>query len=455
MESQNIEWKESWRDEYIKWICGFANAQGGKLYIGKNDKGVVVGIDDSAKLLEEIPNKVRDILGVMVDVNLHHQDGKTFLEIITEAYPNPVSYKGQYHYRTGSTKQELKGASLDKFLLRKHGKRWEGVPYPYVSESDLSKNAFDDFRKRAVKSGRLEDTVLSESDHDLLNKLQLIEGKYLKRASILLFHPEPDVLITGAYIKIGFFRTITDLLFQDEVHGFLFEQVEKALDLILTKYLRAFIRYEGLYRIEEFQYPKTALREALLNAVIHKDYSTGIPIQIKVFEDRITIWNDGELPETWTEDMLKKEHTSLPYNPMVANAFFRAGFIESWGRGTVKIIEDCLEMDMNAPIYKAKPTGFMVDFMAKNLTYLGEGSLKSSPKSTPKSTPKSFQKIIRERSSVKILKLMSKNPTITIPEINILLNISIRGIKKHIENLKNENKIERIGDNRTGYWQVK
>ena len=450
MESQNIEWKESWRDEYIKWICGFANAQGGKLYIGKNDNGEVVGIDDSAKLLEEIPNKVRDVLGVMVDVNLHHEDGKAFLEIITEAYPNPVSYKGQYHYRTGSTKQELKGASLDKFLLRKHGKRWERVPYPYVSESDLSKNAFDDFRKRAVKSGRLEDTVLSESDHDLLNKLQLIEGKYLKRASILLFHPEPDVLITGAYIKIGFFRTITDLLFQDEVHGFLFEQVEKALDLILTKYLRAFIRYEGLYRIEEFQYPKTALREALLNAVIHKDYSTGIPIQIKVFEDRITIWNDGELPETWTEDMLKKEHTSLPYNPMVANAFFRAGFIESWGRGTVKIIEDCLEMDMNAPIYKAKPTGFMVDFMAKNLTYLGEGSLKTIPESIPKSIPKSILK-----SSQKIVELIAQNQHITVQEIALNVGISKIGIRKQIEKLKKGGVIERIGDNRTGYWQVK
>lgn len=244
-------------------------------------------------------------------------------------------------------------------------------------------------------------------------------------------------------------------MFQDEVHGFLFEQVEKALDLILTKYLRAFIRYEGLYRIEEFQYPKSALREALLNAVIHKDYSTGIPIQIKVFEDRITIWNDGELPETWTEDMLKKEHTSLPYNPMVANAFFRAGFIESWGRGTVKIIQDCLEMNMNAPIYKAKPTGFMVDFTAKNLTYLAEDSQKTIPESTPKNAPKNTPKSKRQRSSLKILKLMSKNPNITIPEINILLNISIRGIKKHIENLKNENKIERIGDNRTGYWQVK
>ena len=70
MENQNIEWKESWRDEYIKWICGFANAQGGTLYIGKNDKGEVVGISDSAKLLEEIPNKVRDVLGIMEPTRL-------------------------------------------------------------------------------------------------------------------------------------------------------------------------------------------------------------------------------------------------------------------------------------------------------------------------------------------------------------------------------------------------
>ena len=83
-ESQNIEWKESWRDEYLKWICGFANAQGGKIYIGKNDKGETVGIDNAKKLLEDIPNKVRDILGILVDVNLHKSENKDFLEIIVE-----------------------------------------------------------------------------------------------------------------------------------------------------------------------------------------------------------------------------------------------------------------------------------------------------------------------------------------------------------------------------------
>lgn len=123
-ESQLIEWKESWRDEYIQWICGFANAQGGVLVIGKNDKGKITGIANAGKLMRDIPNKVRDILGIMVDVNLKTERGKDYLEIRVEAYHYPVSYKGQYHYRSGSTKQELKGAALDKFLLRKQGKPW-------------------------------------------------------------------------------------------------------------------------------------------------------------------------------------------------------------------------------------------------------------------------------------------------------------------------------------------
>jgi ATP-dependent DNA helicase RecG len=122
-ESQNIEYKQSWRDEYLKWICGFANASGGQIFIGKDDNGNIVGLADAKRLLEDIPNKVRDVLGIMVDVNLHTKAQSDFIEIIVEGYPYPVNYKGQYHYRSGSTKQELKGTALDKFLLQKKGKR--------------------------------------------------------------------------------------------------------------------------------------------------------------------------------------------------------------------------------------------------------------------------------------------------------------------------------------------
>jgi len=222
-ENQNIEYKESWRDEYLKWICGFANANGGSIFIGKNDAGKVVGVAGAKKLLEDIPNKVKDILGIIVDVNLHQTEKGDFIEIIVEAYPYPVNYKGQYHYRSGSTKQELKGVALDKFMLQRKGKRWDGVPVPNVSVDDLKKETFDFFRKKAIKAQRIEEDVLTDSNELLIDNLQLNENEYLKRAAILLFHPNPEKFVTGAYIKIGYFETDDDLKFQDEVHGNLFE----------------------------------------------------------------------------------------------------------------------------------------------------------------------------------------------------------------------------------------
>ena len=100
-ESQKIEWKESWRDDYLRWICGFANAEGGVLVIGRDDKGRVVGIADASRLLEELPNKIRDLLGIVVEVNLCSEGGKEYLEVVTPAYPSPISYRGHYHQRSG------------------------------------------------------------------------------------------------------------------------------------------------------------------------------------------------------------------------------------------------------------------------------------------------------------------------------------------------------------------
>ena len=120
-ENQNIEYKESWRDEYLKWICGFANAQGGVIYIGKNDKGKVVGLEDSKKLLTDIPNKIQATMGIVADVNLHEENGLEFISIKVTPSSFPVSYHGEYHYRSGSTKQQLIGNALSQFIIEKTG----------------------------------------------------------------------------------------------------------------------------------------------------------------------------------------------------------------------------------------------------------------------------------------------------------------------------------------------
>ena len=376
-ENQTVEWKESWRDEYIKWICGFANAQGGTLVVGKNDNGEITGIKNVKRLLDDIPNKVKDILGIIVDVNHKHQSSKEYIEINVAPHAYPVNYKGQYHYRSGSTKQELKGAALDAFLLKKHGLHWDGIPVPRLSIESLDQDTFTQFAKKAIQSKRLTDDVLKENKYGLLKKLHLIEGDYLKKAVALLFYDDPEEYVIGAYIKIGFFRTNADLLYQNEIHGNLFQQVEKTMDLLLTKYLKAYIRYEKLQRIEDYIFPVPALRETLLNAVVHKDYTSGNPIQISVYEDKIMFWNAGRLPEELTVELLFKKHPSIPFNPLIASTFFRAGYIEAWGRGIEKITDECKRTNLLPPVIKYQLEGIMVSFQAtsdKGLVGVGHDS---------------------------------------------------------------------------------
>lgn len=154
-ENQQVEWKSSWRDDYLRWICGFANAEGGRLVIGRDDRGAAIGVKNAGRLMEEVPNKVRDILGIMVDVNLQQEDGRELVEIQVKPYPNPISYKGEYYYRSGSTNQMLKGAALDRFLLRQQGRTWDGIPLPGVTLTNLDTEALENFRELARKSQRL------------------------------------------------------------------------------------------------------------------------------------------------------------------------------------------------------------------------------------------------------------------------------------------------------------
>ena len=445
-EHQSIEWKETWRDEYLKWVCGFANAIGGVLVIGKNNKGIPVGVNGASKLLEDIPNKVRDVLGILVDVNLRNEDGATpLIEIVVEPYPYPISYKGEYHYRSGSTKQELKGAALDRFLLRKQGRHWDGVPVPNVGAADLDLSSLAAFRKRAHRSKRLTPEILREPDAELLEKLHLMDGHYLKRAAVLLFHPDPERFVTGAYIKIGYFRTNADLVFHDEIHGDLFSQVDKTLDTLRAKYLKALISYDGVQRVETYPVPEEALREAILNAVAHKDYASGSPIQLSVYADKLLIWNSGHLPLDWTVERLTEKHSSQPFNPDIANAFFRAGDIESWGRGIERIMSTCREAGSPEPAIEYTPGDLWVKFPFSPAYLAGASTGSDAGKSSGKSSGKTEDKIIA---------IVRESPGISIPEIAKILGISTRAVEKQIRQLKANSRLRRIGPAKGGRWEA-
>ncbi len=418
-ENQNIEWKENWRDEYLKWICGFANAIGGRLYIGMDDGGNVVGVADAQKLLEDIPNKVRDVLGIIVDVNLLEKNGLEYIEIDVPSYSNPINYKGQYHYRSGSTKQELKGAALNRFILQRTGRHWDEFPIERAKIEELSVSALNRFRKEAARSGRVDEGVLNDTTEHLLRDLRLTDDdtKYLTRAALLLFHPDPERFVNGAYIKIGFFRDDKgNLEFQDEIHGPLMEQVDKAIDLIKTKYLIYRISYEGISRREILQFPLEALRESLMNCIAHKDYASAVPIQISVFPDHITFWNAGQLPEHWTMERLFESHPSSPYNPLIANAFFRSGDIESWGRGYKRIM-DAVEVYKLLPPVLEMLNGLMITYYTDVRSQLVAQCV--------------------EEKYIPIIEYAVKNGSVTNSDVQKLLNISKTTAYRMLQQLEN------------------
>nr|WP_304968583.1 ATP-binding protein [uncultured Dubosiella sp.] len=442
METQNIEWKEKWHDKYLEWICGFANAEGGRLVIGRDDAGNVVGVRDVKKLLEDIPNKVRDAMGILVDVNVYEKNGLEYIEIVVPPYPVGISCKGIYYIRSGSTKQVLTGPALEAFLLRKRGITWDNMAFPAFTMDDVDDEAIACFKELSSKSGRIEPKLLDEPKAVLLEKLHLTHGSYLTNAAMLLFAKKPEQWMAGAYVKIGYFETDADLLYQDEVHGPLITIVDRIMELVYLKYMRAKITYEGIQRIERYFVPKEALREALLNAIVHKQYQSCIPIQVSVYEDRVYIANVGCLPEHWTMDDLLGKHASRPYNPKLANVFHIAGFIESWGRGVEKIQLACAQNEAPAPKYFVKPQDIMIEFTASEEQVVRKPINRME---LPKSLSKTQQAI---------LDLLIEDPGYTREVLREKLNMTDRTIARHVKQLREKGIIRRVGSKKNGYWEI-
>jgi ATP-dependent DNA helicase RecG len=361
-EQQNIEYKQSWHDDYLKWVCGFANAQGGVIFIGKDDNGKVVGISDYKKLMDEIPNKVKDLMGILVDVNLHEENGLYYLEIITQPYAVPISLRGRYYYRSGSTKQELIGAALTDYLLRKSGKTWDEVSEPTASLDDIDDASLKSYITASLHAGRIAD-VEGLSKTELLAKLRLTDDDNgnIKRAAIVLFGKNPAKFYNNCVVKIGRFgKDSSELRFQEVVEGNIIQILKEVPEQLNRKFFIRKISFEGMQRIEKGEYPVAALREMLLNALVHRNYLGSSVVQMRMFDNYFNIWNEGELPAGISLDSLKRQHPSRPRNWLIADVCFKGGYIDAWGSGTLKIISTCKEAGLPDPEIIEQDGGILV-----------------------------------------------------------------------------------------------
>jgi len=318
--------------------------------------------------------------------------------------------------------------------------KWDSAPVPHVAAADLDIVSFREFRKKALVRGRLSKEDLDITDEQLLETLKLTtDGKYLKRAAILTFHEDPEKWVTGAYVKIGYFKSDDDLVFQDEIHGSLITMPDKTVDMLFDKYFKGIISYRGLQRIETYPVDRDSMRETVLNAIVHKDYATGIPIQIRVYDDKTTIFNAGALPLNWTVQDLLTFHTSMPHNPDLANAFFKSGMTEAWGRGIEKIINSNVNAGKPKPRFEIIGNGLRVTFYSDAV--IGEDigiNIGININETQK----------------KIVDLMTQNSLITAEEIAKSIGIAPRNVEANISKLKKFNLVDRYGSRKSGRWIV-
>ncbi len=442
-EAQNIEWKCSWRDEYLKWICGFANAQGGRILIGINDAGQVVGVDNAQKLLEDLPNKIRDCLGLMPQVNLRWKNNNSYIEILVESSTVPISFRGSYYWRSGSINQELKGLSLNDFLLKKMGTTWDRLIEDNATLDDIDDIAVEQFKFDAAKAGRLPD-LTDLSTECVLEKLRLVTRNGITRAALVMFGKDPGAFYPNLFVKIGRFGdNDADLRFQEVCEGNLILMLRDVVEQLEKKFLTKPIRFEGMQRVEELEYPVDALREMLLNALVHRNY-LGSMTQMRVYDDRLTLWNAGTLPDELSIEKLFLSHESIPRNPLLAEVCYKAGYIDSWGRGVEKIVRSCNDAGLPEPRFAERSGGMLVELR----------------RVTPAENSDIFGTIAERLRNdcgtgpADVFAIICCHPEYTAEQIAVKMGKSPRSVENYLAKLKQAGFIVRKGPKLGGRWEV-
>ena len=456
-ECQNIEYKSSWRDEYLKWICGFANAQGAVMYFGVNNDHEVIGLDDVDRLMEDIPNKIVTTMGIVVDVNLHQLDGLDYIEVYVEPSNIPINYRGKFYYRSGSTMQELRGPALQQFVLKKMGRTWDDVTNDRATLDDIDRNAIDYFLRKGIAAQRIPEDQHEASIEDVLTSLGLIdENGGLRNAAILLFGKNPQRFFPSAFFKIGRFGVNdADLWFQDVIEGNIIQMADRVMEALQAKYLVSPIRFEGMQRYEKLEIPKEALREVLYNAIAHKDY-TGPDIQMHVYGDHLEIWNEGELPTGYTQETLFRQHSSKPRNLHIANTFFKAGFIDSWGRGYQKIRDGFEPAGIPMPIVENFCGGVRVSIERTKFIQMMNASSDASSNvvSNVVRNVGSLPIVQLTERQWKIRELILRNSFISAKQMSVVLSVDSRTVQRDLAAMQKKHVLIREGNTSAGHWIV-
>ena len=453
-EGQISEFKLIWNDNAYKTACAFANTDGGKLYIGYDNKGNLVGLRRVKEDVENLSNSIKSKLELLVSIYAGSENGKDYLEVTVPQMEQLVFYDGKVYIWVGSTNQLLEGDALVNFIIRKSRNSWDGFVEPNVSIDELDEESFRMLLDDGIRNKRLTEYGRNLTRRELLEKMSLIKNGKLTRAAVLLFHPHPEYFFGGAHVKLGYFDENNHLRYQDELYGSLLYLAKKTEELLVLKYFYATIDYDGLVRVETLPYPREAIREGILNALMHNNYMSDQPVAIRVSPYEMWISNKCVFPDGWTEETLFSVHESKQLNSNIAAGFFRSGLVERFGSGIQKIVDFCKENGNPKPVYNIQPDMITLKIKSRpeNIELaLGHTQETSFEGVTPGNEIKQSKSLIRRKS---ILHLIRETDNITASTLSTVLSCSDATIERDISWLRKNGYIIRNGSDKSGRWVI-
>jgi len=447
-ESQTQEFKSSFDKTCIETLVAFANAKGGRVLVGVTDKGIVQGTTLGKESLNEwlVQIKASTSPSIIPELDVHRLDGKTLVVISVAEFPvKPVSTKGRYYKRVANTNQALNANEISDLYMQSLQLSWDAYPAHNAGLDDLSMVKVDKFVQQVNAGGRF---ALGTADGlTALQKLNYISQGHPTWAAMLLFAKEP----LRHHIHIGRFKTPSLIIDDRQITDTLFEAVEQALRFIISYVPVSFEITGAVHRKERYAYPLAALREALLNAVVHRDYKDGSDIQIKIFDDKLTIFSPGRLYDGLTLAELQQDHyRSRLRNKLVAEGFYLTTGIEKYGSGFLRMRQALTDYPEIALLIEEISGGLSVTFTRTDApldSTEAHGGVSGG-------VSEGLNEGLSEGVG-RLLQLIQQQPGLRTPMLASQLNTSAKNVERWLQQLKDLQRIEFRGAPKTGGYHLK
>lgn len=361
-ECETIEFKESFGKEAIQTAGALANTNGGYIFIGVDKKGNIKGTSISKESLKNWGNRITQLSEPTLIPSIHSIkiNGKTVVIVSVKEFPlKPVSINGRCYKRVDASNKIMTPAEISEMHLQSTGTTWDAMPCPNTNLDDIEIQKVKDYILRTKDTGRRHFKE-DEDVYNILHKLDLVKENKPSWAAIIAFGEKPPM---QAKVKCGKIRGTSTIVDDFVVDAPLLDQVEEVMNY-MKRVLKLSYSISGKAKRDEiWEYPLDAVREVVTNAICHRDYSSPAEIQIKIFDDRLTVFNPGALPFGMSvEKLMDPNHNSIPRNRLIAMLFYDTELIERYGSGIQRILDDCHKHEFPAPEFNELEFGFQVIF---------------------------------------------------------------------------------------------